>query len=537
MILLAGAAFLMHGLARSSDSLQKLAADQIRLALNRIGKAGALGVAVGALLTMLMQSSGAMTATMVNLANARVLLLRDAMGLLIGSGIGAALTIALISLRAASLGLPLFFAGFLFAFFARSARARDAFELVMGIGLLFFGLELIGVGAAGFFDSPYAASAIAFLRDHPVAATAASAILTGALQSSTAVLGIVMSLATAGVIDVDSASFWVYGANIGTASTSIIASLRGNYLGRQIAWANALYRAASVLIFLPFAAVLIAIFRDRFTEPASQIAALYAAINLFSASIFFPLRALGASAIQRLVRPDAGEDEFGLRFLRRSTYESFAMGLAHAKRALLEMGERLYDMAELSILLFDRYDADAFTRTQRLDSKVDALLKEIKLFLIRVSQDSPEGMNHAAIELISFGSELEAAADVLDHSIATLAGKMHAQRLEFSVEAAADLRLLHAAVLRSITVALGAFQTEDRSLAQSALEAKREARAIESRAREAHISRLAGQNSDSFAASAKFLDALAAYVQISELVSKSAGRTVRSASGSVAASS
>ena len=125
VVLLAGVAFLLFGLNLASESLQNLAANQIRKILNRLDENGITGVIVGTLLTLIMQSSGALTATLVNLGSARVLTLSQVMGVLIGSAIGAALTVQLISLHVIELGLPLIIAGFFVHAFCEKTKSSS----------------------------------------------------------------------------------------------------------------------------------------------------------------------------------------------------------------------------------------------------------------------------------------------------------------------------------------------------------------------------------------------------------------------------
>ncbi len=526
MILLSGVAFLIFGLSRSSDSLQKLAANQIRKVLNRARETGIIAVVIGAGLTLLMQSSGAVTATLVNLGSARVLSLPQVMAVLIGSAIGATLTVQLISLHLTDWGLPLFVVGFLVHYTSRKRLVRDWFAFIMSIGLIFFGIELIGLAARTLLaDVPLFGQAIEHVRQHPVLAFILSAGLTSVFQSSTATIGIVMAFAASGVLSVSDSIIWVFGANIGSTSTALLASLRGDYVGKRIAWANTLYRVATVVAFVPFSGVALALLEANFSAPTAQIAFFYTAMNLFSASIFFPLRKYGVKIVETLVQPSPAEREFGVRFLKRSTYESFPIALAHAKREILEMGDIVMTMTESSIGLFKRNDPDLYHEIKKDDDKVDLLLKEIKLFLIRVSERTPEGLSQSVIELVSFGSDLEAAADIIDHQVTSLAKKLDRKQMQFSDDDIQDLDSLHKNVVRAISLALGSFQTDDHKLMEQVVQFRRELRDQENGYREAHIARLNKGIQNGIGSSAIYLECLASYLQIVEIVSKHAHRT------------
>lgn len=524
VLLFAGISFLLYGLSRASEALQKLAANQIRKVLTRVSENGIVSVVVGIGLTLLMQSSAAVTATLVNLGTARVLSLPQVMGVLIGAAIGASLTVQLISLHMTDLGLPLFVVGFGVFYMSRRQRIRDPFEFVMSLGLLFYGIELIGVGSKGLVSADLFSQAFGVLSENPLLTVFVSAIVTSIFHSSTATLGVVIALAAGGLVSAENAVMWIYGANIGTASTGIMAAIRGDYVGKRIAWANFLYRVAAVLIFLPFGPVALALLQNHFETPGSQIAFFYTSMNLFSASVFFPLRGLGVKIVEAIVQPAPSEREFGVRFLKRSNYESFSIALAHAKREILEMGDIVFQMLEASIRLFRRQDSELLRDVRGCDDKVDLLLKEIKLFLIRVSETAPEGLNQTVIDLVSFGSDLEGAADIIDHHLASLAKKKLVNQFEFSPDDWVDLEELHRSVVRALSLALSGFQTDDPKLALQLIQLKHEIRDQENRSREAHIARLSKGVSVGIGTSAIYLECLGTYLQLVEMLSKHATR-------------
>jgi phosphate:Na+ symporter len=529
VILISGVTFLIFGLSLASDSLQQLAANQIRKILNQLRDNAYMGVMVGALLTLLMQSAGAVTATLVNLGTARVLTLGQVMSVILGSAVGASLTVWLISLHISSFGLPLFIIGFSVSFLGKSTQVKRWFELLMAIGLMFFGLELIGLGGKAFQAIPEFGEVIHFLHENWLVGFVVSAVLTSLFHSSTAMLGIVMGLVSSGAMTVGESVVFIYGANIGTTSTALMAAMNANYLGRRIAWANLLFRIAAVVIFIPFAGPTAKFVSSLGGGPSSEIAIFYLILNLAGVVVFFPLRHFGVVLVEKFVTPREGEEEFGVRFLKRSNYESFSLALAHAKREMLEMGDIVFQMAEAAIEVLHGNDPDLLVKVKGLDDKVDMLLREIKLFLIRISELAPEGMNQTVVDMISFGVDLEGAADIIDHHLVDLAKKKRKQHLEFSSEAWCDLEELHQTALRTVSLAITYFQTEDAKLGAQLIELKHRAREIEKRSRESHISRLGRDGNESFGTSAIYLETLNTYLQLVELLSRHAQRIAKPA--------
>ena len=384
IIVAAGICFLVYGLSISSQALQKLAAGQIRKILNLVGDKPVMGMLAGVSLTLMMQSSGAFMATLVNLGSAGVFKLTQVMGMIIGSSLGAALTVQIISLHISEYGLIFFIVGFFLSYTPRFRKFSLIFEFVMGLGLLFYGLELIGISAKEIIQSPQVAGALLFFRENPWWLFVSTAVLTGFVQSSTAMIGILMGVAASGGIRLEEGLFWIYGAHIGTTSTAMFAALNANFVGRQIAWANLVYRVASVILVLPFGKTIIEVLAVNFETTHSQIAVFYTFMNLVCALLFLPLKNVGVQLIQWWVQPRESEKEFGVRFLKRSSYESLPLGLAHARRETMEMGEFILKMIDVSFQMLKKDDIGLRAQLKELDDKIDLLLREIKMFLIRV---------------------------------------------------------------------------------------------------------------------------------------------------------
>ena len=150
VVLLAGVSFFMHGMTLASDALQKLAANRVRELLSHISKNNVLSILIGVALTVLLQSSGAVTAMLVGLGTARVISLPQVMGLILGSAVGTTLTVQLISFNVAQFGLPIFTVAFTLYFIAKHRALKNILLVFIGFGLIFFGIEMIGLGTRFF---------------------------------------------------------------------------------------------------------------------------------------------------------------------------------------------------------------------------------------------------------------------------------------------------------------------------------------------------------------------------------------------------
>ncbi|MCB0356527.1 MAG: Na/Pi symporter, partial [Bdellovibrionales bacterium] len=180
----AGIAFFMFGMNLASESLQKLTANRTRELLSKVTNRPYIGVLVGVALTVIIQSSGAVTSMLVGLASAGVIKLHQVMSLIIGTAIGTTVTVQILSLNIAQYGLPAFSGAFVVYFLTRNKLLKHSMQVVMGFGLIFWGLELIGLGTLSLREMDYFINALQTFKENPLLTILVSAIFTAVVHSS-----------------------------------------------------------------------------------------------------------------------------------------------------------------------------------------------------------------------------------------------------------------------------------------------------------------------------------------------------------------
>ena len=311
VLAIAGIAFFLFGMGFASDNLQKLAANRIRDLLTTLGDRPLWGVVVGILMTVVIQSSGAVMSLLVGLGSAGVVTLRQVMGIIIGAAIGTTFTVQLLSLNISKYGLPLFAFSFIVYFISKKRVVRRVMSVFMGFGLLFWGLDLIGVATSDLRDARFFVDFLDYLKANPLVTVLVTSVFTAVVHSSAATIGFSMSLATTGLISLSDAIYWVYGANIGTTATALMASTGGNYVGRQVAWAHFLFKIISVGIFY-FATDFFAHLIDL-DSIQRNVANAHTAYNIISAILFFPFIHIGARVVEKMFPPLDSEKEFSTK--------------------------------------------------------------------------------------------------------------------------------------------------------------------------------------------------------------------------------
>lgn len=513
--LIGGMSLFLLGMTMASQSLEKLMAKKISQILNKLSESPLVAIFVGILLTTLLQSSGAVTSMLVGLGSARVIALQQVMGVIIGTTIGSTLTVQLISFNLNQYGLPFFSIAFLVYFLTKKNNVKNIAQVFMGFGLIFFGLTMMSHAAHYFAELPELASTFQHLRSHPIISLILSMIFCGLIHSSAVTIGLAMSLASAGVISVGDALFWVYGANIGTTSTAIIAAANSNHIGKQVAWAHFFYKFVSVVIFYPFSELFITQIESLLTSPSRSIANAHFFFNLISAGLFYPFIKLGAILMEKLF-PKHVSEEFGAEYLNLNTYKSASLAISYGEREIMRAADIVLSMIKDSIKLFSNYNIPLVDSIRERDNKVDFLYREIKMFLLEHANNSSTDVNQRIMDMIMFLSDLERAADSIDINLITLSSKKSALKLEFSQDGWDELKSMHEQIMKVSAMAINAFHT--RELCEEAIKLKRDLAKVEIVFREKHIGRLNRGVRDSINTSSIHLDVLSEYRRIASLL-------------------
>jgi phosphate:Na+ symporter len=515
ILLISGVALFLYGMGLSSSSLEKLMAGKITGLLNRLSQSKLLSILTGIVLTTLMQSSGAVTSMLVGLGSARVISLRQVMGVIIGTAVGTTITVQLISLDLGQYALPMFAIAFAFYFKTKKTVFKNLSLVFMGFGLLFFGLKLISVSSHHFAENPLMTDFFQSVRNNPAYSLLASIVFCAFVQSSAVTIGLAMSLAAVKAITFYDAMMWVYGANIGTTSVALIAAAGGNYIGRQVAWAHFFYKMISAVLFYPFTQFFIDFLLSFDTTTARSIANAHLIFNVMSAVIFYPFINKGAAMIEKMF-PKAQSEEFGTEFVNLNNYQSSALAVSYANREIMRTADIVLGMIRDSIRLFETNDPSLFDSIKDRDNKVDFLYRETKMFLLDHANKSSTVVHQNVMNMIMFISDLERAADAIDINIIALAIKKNALKLEFSHEGWSEIREMHERVVKVAAMAINAYQ--NRELCGEAIDLKRALAKTEISLRENHIGRLNRGMSTSINTSSIHLDLLSEYRRIASLL-------------------
>lgn len=517
ILVLGGVAIFMLGMNTASESLQKIAADRIRDFVTTLAKKPFWGIFLGMGLTTLLQSSGAVTTLLVGLGSASVISLPQVMSVILGAAVGSTFTVQILSFNVAQFGLPVFALSFFVYFLSKKRMLKNFAAAVMGFGLIFFGLEIIHVGTEDLRHFEHFQVFVKTLSENPIYAVLLTAFFTAVVMSSAVTISLAMTLTVHGLISPHDSVYWIFGANIGTTATALIAASGSNYIGRQVAWAHAFYKIATVIIFVPFIDYLVGFFSSGQVE--RDVANINTFYNLVGAMLFYPFTAHGARLVQKLFPPSKEDMQYSVKYLKKKDWESPSVILAHAEREALRMADVVTGMIEDSLKMFKRADPELIESMRRRDDRADLLARELNLYLAQQLDAAPQGLRQQMLKLMYFVTDLEAAADVVENQLLELAQKKMHLKVNFSEEGWKDLEEISAAVVQISQMAIACFQTQDKDLAAKVIFHKRNIRRLEQKMRESHMTRLVKGTPESIQTSSIHLDVLGEYRRIVGLMS------------------
>ncbi len=312
--LLGGLALFLYGMQQMSDGLHAAAGERMKQILERLTTNRFLGVLVGAGVTAIIQSSSATTVMVVGFVNAGMMSLRQAVWVIMGANIGTTITGQLIAMDAGAFAPVLAFAGVVCILFVPHEKSRHIGEIVAGLGILFLGMEMMGEAMMPLRDSEQFVSLMTKFR-HPLFGILAGTVFTAVIQSSSASVGILQTLAQGGAIPFSGAVYVLFGQNIGTCITALLASIGTSRNAKRTTVIHLSFNIIGTAVFTVLCmATPLTNLVEQLTpgKPASQIANMHTFFNVATTLLLLPAGNLLAQMAERIL-PDEQERSAGRR--------------------------------------------------------------------------------------------------------------------------------------------------------------------------------------------------------------------------------
>ncbi|MEC1979170.1 Na/Pi cotransporter family protein [Bacillus cereus] len=505
-----GLGIFLFGIKYMGDGLQQAAGDRLRDILDRFTTNPLMGVLAGMLVTVLIQSSSGTTALTVGLVSAGFMTLRQAIGVIMGANIGTTVTAFIIGIKIGEYALPVMAVGAILLFFFKNKKVHSVGQVVFGFGMLFFGLELMSAGMKPLRSLGSFQELTVSMSDNPILGIVVGTVFTLIVQSSSATIGILQELFGQGAIDLQAALPVLFGDNIGTTITAVLAAIGTSIAARRAALVHVIFNIIGTIIFtillIPFTSLIQYFQTSLNLNPEMTIAFAHGTFNVTNTIIQFPFIAVLAWIVTKIIRGEDAAIDFKPQHLNPIFIEqSPAIALTEAQKEIIRMAEfSLHGLKEANQFLNTQDKKHANMATQ-LEGAINNLDKKITEYLVLLSEKplSPtDSEKHSVLagvvgDIERVGDHVENLVELVDFQISN--------RVSLSDEALAELNEMLELTISTLQDSVEALTNFDTELAQTVIAKERKIDQMERVLRKRHVLRL-NERSCSGDASIIFVD-------------------------------
>ena len=504
----------LYGMNTMADGMQRSAGGKMKKLLGYLTSNRLLAIIVGAVITAIIQSSGATTVMVVGFVNAGLMTLVQAVGVIMGANIGTTITAWIVSLGqlgdAAKVMNPSFYAPFLIGIgafvilFSKKDKVKNAGEIIVGIGLLFEGLTFMSSSIAPYTDAPIFSQAFQIVGSNPFLGILIGIIVTAVLQSSSASVGILQTLALNGVVTTNAAIYITLGQNIGSCVTALISSAGTTRTAKRAACMHILFNIAGALLFGTVGFILFSIYPALAAHNITsvEISVFHTFFNITCTLVMFPFANLLVKISGLIVRENEKQDDFAELEAKDAVaaeiarhFDSRLLGqpsvaVETAKNEVITMGNLALDNIKYAAEATQKNDQTMVDKVYEIENKVDLYEKYLTDFLIKVNNLSITQEQHLLVKnLFHAIIDIERVSDHAEN-IAELAKYKIEHQIIFSEKGTQELNQLWDKVVHCFEEAVKARGTGSRQAIQNVLRIEDEVDDLEEELRNKHIERL-----------------------------------------------
>jgi phosphate:Na+ symporter len=512
--LVGGLGLFLFGMKIMSEGLQKVAGDRMRKILAALTNNRIIGTLVGLAVTAIIQSSSATTVMVVGFVNAGLMSLVQSIGVVLGANIGTTVTAQIIAFKITKFALPAIGAGTALKLFSRNRKWMYVGEVVLGFGILFFGMQIMKDSFDPVKGSEELRNLLLVIGDNHLLGVLIGAIMTVIVQSSTASIGITLALASSGLLTFEASVAIILGENIGTTITANLAAIGTNLAARRTAFAHFLFNFIGVgymLLLFPFFMSFVSSITpgeaDFVVQTQQQAASLGSALgdkpfiarhianthtlfNIVNTIIFLPLVGVLAKLTTLLIRGREEEMEFHLKYIDNRVLNTPPIALGQAKSETRRMAQIALEMLDETALFLQDQDEKRIPALEKKEDIVDMLQKEITDFLVALSQKSiTQETSRSIASMMHMVNDLERVGDHCEN-LWRLGRRKKDQSVAFSDVGMAEIAELAETSRAFLSFVLSAMERGDSTILEKAHHMEETIDELEENLRNNHITRL-----------------------------------------------
>ncbi len=531
--LIGGLGLFLYGMNLMGEGLQKSTGPKLEKAIELLTSNVVMGVLVGAVVTGIIQSSGATTVMVVGFVNAGIMTLFQAIGVIMGANIGTTVTAQLVSFDASifssialGIGIVLYMIGS-----KSKPNLKNISEILIGFGILFIGMEFMKDAVAPLSQYEGFRNILAGLANHPLLALLAGFAMTTCLQSSSASMGILIALSSQGLMPLAGALPILYGDNIGSCTTSLLSSVGANKNAKRAALMHLCFNVIGTILFMLVLNKPISMIVTHLdpTDTARQIANAHSLFNITNVIILLPFSKYIVKLVMLLIPDKQGEEEYDNRitkYLDERMLETPSIAFGNTIREILRMGNKAKKSFTCSMdALLEKSQEDA-NKTFEKEKLLNEQQRKVLDYLIKLSNKTLDDKMRLSLDLLFHTvNDIERVGD-LSENIAELAESTIDKKTKISESAKSEIIDIYNKVLDAYTLSLDAMKQNSVKFANDVLRIEDEVDALDKLYRAKHMNRL-NSHSCSIDSGIMYLDLLTNLERISDHSASIAKRVIK----------
>lgn len=490
-----GLGIFLFGIKYMGDGLQKSAGDKLREILDRFTTNPFMGVLAGIVVTVLIQTSTGTTVLTIGLVNAGFMTLRQAIGVIMGANIGTTVTAFIIGIDISAYALPIIAVGTLLLFFFKNNRINYLGQVFFGFGALFYGLELMGEGMKPLRTLDTFQELTVSMSEIPLLGVLVGTIFTVIVQSSSATIGILQSLHAEGAIELAAALPVLFGDNIGTTITAVIAAIGASVAAKRAAATHVIFNLVGATLFLillpPFTSLISWMQEVLALEPKMTIAFAHGTFNITNTIIQFPFIALLAVLVTKIVPGEDQVIDYKPKHLDPIFIaQSPSVAINQAKQETLRMGELAVQGLQETRDYVNTNSGKHSEMAYQFEHAINDLDKKITNYLVQISSTSiTEADSTLHSSIVNIVRDIERIGDHFENVLELNEYKL-TNKVIITEDAMQDLNEMLDLTISTVSQALEAFEKMDDELADAVMAKENEIDNMEKVYRKNHILRL-----------------------------------------------
>lgn len=511
-----GMSVFLYGMSKLSNGMKRAAGDNLRTILTKLTNHRLIGLLMGALVTVIVQSSTATTVMLVSFVQAGLITFAQTLGMILGADIGTTVTTQLIAFKVTEYALLFVTIGYTIQLLTKDEQRKNIGDSILGFGLLFFGMKLMIDSMDPLRHYPAFMEMMASLTN-PVYGILLGLTITALIHSSAATIGLVIVLGQQNLINLNAAIPVMMGANIGTCVTAMLASIGTDRDAKRVAIAHILFKIGGVLLFIfwiPTFTTIVLKLSESLGAGSSlprQIANAHSIFNIALAVVFLPFTPFFAKTILKFFPDKMQSGAFVLKTKHIDAtvlhVPSLAMDLARAE--ILRMTKILDRMIKSSIIPFTNLSDSNTADTQYpeltlidgimlREQKIDFIKGKIEDYLIQIGKNTSSKDDVSTIyALMSIANDIESISDVIEKQMIPLIHKKKRVHIEFSPEGKEELLIYHVKVCKQMSRLKDALSDFNITKAENIIHKVEDYLDLETKYRLSHLERVRAQRAES----------------------------------------